>query len=160
MRPLFVLQVAFPFGRGVCLSMVGKLLGDRPQGTWMGVTFALGAVARIAGPFWAVHGYRTQGALVVFGGTAALYLLSLVGVRLLGGTISTAGLDARLGHHLPPGSTPPRGGGARGAAEPQRRLSITSSPVCDPRPGSSTMATFGMSPAMQLHETRGRMVTP
>ena len=32
-----LVTVAFPFGRGLCLSMVGKLLGDTPQGTWMGV---------------------------------------------------------------------------------------------------------------------------
>ena len=67
--------------------MVGKLLGDRPQGTWMGITFAVGAIARIVGPFWAVQGYRFLGALVVFGGTAALYVLSLVCVKLVGETI-------------------------------------------------------------------------
>ena len=37
--------------------MVGKLLGETPQGTWMGVMFSLGAIARIAGPFWAVTGF-------------------------------------------------------------------------------------------------------
>ena len=82
-----LVTVAFPFGRGVCLSMVGKLLGDRPQGTWMGVTFAVGAIARIVGPFWAVQGYRVLGALVVFGLTAALFVLSLVCVKLVGKTI-------------------------------------------------------------------------
>ena len=82
-----LVTVAFPFGRGVCLSMVGKLLGDRPQGTWMGITFAVGAVARIVGPFWAVKGYRALGALVVFGLTAALYGVSLLCVQLVGDTI-------------------------------------------------------------------------
>ena len=63
----FLVTVAFPFGRGVCLSMVGKLLGDRPQGAWMGIMFALGAIARIAGPFWAVTGYAWFGSFAVFG---------------------------------------------------------------------------------------------
>ena len=38
---------------------------------------ALGAIARIAGPFWAVTGYYTFGALAVFGSTAVLFLASL-----------------------------------------------------------------------------------
>ena len=157
-----LVTVAFPFGRGVCLSMVGKLLGDRPQGTWMGITFALGALARIAGPFWAVHGYQSLGALVVFGGTAALYGLSLVGVRLLGSTISTDGVgvggSGGGGRELL-GQTPSKpqgpwggggggGGGGASGGELERRASITSSPVCDPRPGSSSMAQYHMSPAL------------
>ena len=32
-----LVTIAFPFGRGLCLAMVGKLLGDQPQGTWMGI---------------------------------------------------------------------------------------------------------------------------
>lgn len=27
-----LVTIAFPFGRGLCLAMVGKLLGDQPQG--------------------------------------------------------------------------------------------------------------------------------
>ena len=37
-----LVTVCFPFGRGLCLAMVGKLLGNRPQGFWMGLTLALG----------------------------------------------------------------------------------------------------------------------
>jgi len=77
-----LVTVAFPFGRGVCLASAGKLLGDRPQGAWMGVMFALGSIARIVGPFWAVQGFQL-GAVVVFGATAALFVLSLAAVRLL-----------------------------------------------------------------------------
>jgi len=75
--------IAFPFGRGLCLSMVGKLLGDTPQGMWMGVMFSLGAIARIAGPFWAVAGFYSFGSLAVFGSTAVLMLLALLTVKLL-----------------------------------------------------------------------------
>ena len=65
-----LVTIAFPFGRGVCLSMVGKLLGERPQGAWMGIMFALGAIARIVGPFWAVTGYASLGAVSVFASSA------------------------------------------------------------------------------------------
>jgi len=78
-----LVTVAFPFGRGLCLSMVGKLLGDTPQGTWMGVMFGLGAIARIAGPFWAVTGYYMIGSLAVFGSTAALMLVALILIKVL-----------------------------------------------------------------------------
>ena len=78
-----LVTVAFPFGRSVCLSMVGKLLGERPQGAWMGTMFALGAIARIAGPFWAVTGYNYFGSLSVFGSTAVLFGTSLVATRVL-----------------------------------------------------------------------------
>mmetsp|Transcript_28420 Transcript_28420/g.59739 ORF Transcript_28420/g.59739 Transcript_28420/m.59739 type:complete len:577 (+) Transcript_28420:181-1911(+) len=72
-----LVTVAFPFGRGLCLAMISKLLGDEPQGGWMGIVFAVGAIARVAGPFWAVHGYYTLGSFAVFGSTGLLCLLSL-----------------------------------------------------------------------------------
>ena len=78
-----LVTIAFPFGRGLCLSMVGKLLGDTPQGTWMGVMFALGAIARIAGPFWAVTGFYLFGSFAVFGSTAALMLVALAAIKVL-----------------------------------------------------------------------------
>jgi len=49
----------------------------------MGVMFALGAVARIIGPFWAVHGFFRFGALAVFGSTAALFCVALFLIALL-----------------------------------------------------------------------------
>ena len=73
-----MVTVAFPIGRGVVLALVGKLLGDGPQGGWMGLIFAFGAIARMLGPFWAVTGYHYFGAMAVFGSTSALYALSLL----------------------------------------------------------------------------------
>jgi len=77
-----LVTVAFPFGRGVCLSMAGKLLGDSPQGGWMGIMFALGSVARIIGPFWAVRGYEL-GTFVLFGVTGSGFLFSLIALWAL-----------------------------------------------------------------------------
>jgi MFS family permease len=72
-----LVTVAFPFGRGVCLAMVGKLLDDAQQGQWMGIMFAFGAIARIAGPFWAVAGCDLFGTWAVFGSSAFLFALSI-----------------------------------------------------------------------------------
>lgn len=101
-----LVTIAFPFGRGVCLSMVGKLLGNQPQGGWMGIMFALGAIARIAGPFWAVTGYSHFGSLAVFGSTAALFGASLATCRVLWGALvapeaSAAASDFEPSHVSP-----------------------------------------------------------
>lgn len=85
-----LITIAFPFGRGVCLAMVGKLLGDAPQGAWMGVTFAMGAMARIIGPFWAVHGFFSFSAAAVFGSTAALFWAALLAMAALWRRLSPA----------------------------------------------------------------------
>ena len=95
-----LVTAAFPVGRGVCLAMAGKLLGDEPQGAWMGAMFALGAIARIAGPFWAVHGYEAYGAAGVFGASAALFALALCAVGLLGTDLVPD--DARPSADKPP----------------------------------------------------------
>ena len=102
-----LVTVCFPFGRGLCLAMVGKLLGNRPQGFWMGLTLALGAIARIAGPFWAVAGYYLFGGpFAVFGSCALFFALSVVAMRVLWVQI------------VPP-QPPPRGGaGVGGEASP------------------------------------------
>ena len=84
--------MAFPISRGVCLTIVGKLLGDSPQGTWMGIMFALGAVARVVGSFWAVQGLFSLGPLVVFGSTSALFCAALLTVGPMWWRLSSAPL--------------------------------------------------------------------
>jgi len=49
-----IISVAFPFGRGVTLSMFSKLIGNHNPGYYMGLILAIGAISRIVGPFWAV----------------------------------------------------------------------------------------------------------
>jgi hypothetical protein len=69
-------------GSGGLLTRCSHML-THAQGTWMGLMFSIGAVARVAGPFWAVTGYYYIGSFAVFGSTALLYLLSLVFLKLL-----------------------------------------------------------------------------
>ena len=85
-----LVTICFPFGRGLCLAMVGKLLGDQPQGFWMGLMLALGAIARIVGPFWAVAGYYMFGTLSVFGSCALLFAVALVAMWMLWPLLSPA----------------------------------------------------------------------
>lgn len=78
-----VISVAFPVGRATTVSLYTKLLPLKDQGTGQGIILAVGAVARILGPFWAVRAFMFQnGGLIVFGATAGLFMgcLGLMGI--------------------------------------------------------------------------------
>lgn len=87
MRPLpvwrfllgfFTISVAFPVGRGTTLSLYTKLLPLKLQGAGQGVILAVGAGARILGPFWAVCAFYFKfGGLLVFGVSAMLFAVCL-----------------------------------------------------------------------------------
>ena len=115
-----LVTVAFPFGRGVCLAMVGKLLGKQPQGGWMGLMFAFGSVARMAGPFWAVHGFLSLGALAVFGSTAVTFAVSLAAAWALWERLAAADAEP---------SPQTAGGRASMQGIPSPRFSSVSSPA-------------------------------
>lgn len=153
----FLVTIAFPFGRGVCLSMVGKLLGDRPQGAWMGTMFALGAIARIAGPFWAVTGYAYFGSLAVFGSSAALFAAALVATRMLWSLLIAPEEDTAPSSPPPAGAEPgvkrkaSREGTPAQYASPRHRTSMgpeiySSSPVM-PAFSRSSLSTGGGAPS-------------
>lgn len=77
-----VISVAFPIGRATTVSLYTKLLPLKDQGTGQGIILAVGAVARILGPFWAVRAFLfDNGGLIVFGATAVLFMscLALMG---------------------------------------------------------------------------------
>ena len=121
-----LITVAFPLGRSLCLSMVGRLLGDRPQGGWTGIMFAIGAIARMVGPFWAVAGYDTLGGLAVFGSSAALFGASLLLLRCVWTTLLSAPPPAE---ELRPATPPARGAAAHSPAAVQLPPPYCSSPM-------------------------------
>lgn len=60
------------------MSLYTKLLPLKLQRAGQGVILAVGAAARIVGPFWAVCTFYFKfGALLVFGVSALLFALSL-----------------------------------------------------------------------------------
>jgi len=73
-----VVSVAFPIGRAIVVAMYSKIIGPNDQGVWMGILFAVGALARILGPFLAVKGLEFGGPALVFGGTSSIFAISLV----------------------------------------------------------------------------------
>lgn len=76
-----LISVAFPMGRATTVGLYTKLLPMHAQGTGQGVLLAVGALARIVGPFCAVRAVVDRnGALTVFGATAAAFLACLLGI--------------------------------------------------------------------------------
>jgi hypothetical protein len=147
-----LVTVAFPFGRGVCLAMVGKLLGDQPQGHWMGIMFSLGAIARIAGPFWAVTGYLLFGSFSVFGSTALLFGVSLAAMRLLWSDLAprvsdSSALDPSPARH------PPQSASGAVASSPLDKLTLR-----DIR--SSPLVASSPPPALPPSPLTARFVLP
>lgn len=66
-----LISLAFPVGRAAILSLYTKVLPQKSQGVGQGIILAVGAVARIVGPFWAVRAISSMsGAMLVFGCTA------------------------------------------------------------------------------------------
>lgn len=72
-----IISVAFPFGRGVTLSLFSKLIGKHKAGAYMGYLLAVGAISRIVGPFWSVQSLTVSPALT-FGICCALFLINIV----------------------------------------------------------------------------------
>lgn len=70
-----VISVAFQVGRATTTSLYTKLLPLKDQGTGQGIILAVGAVARIVAPFWAVRAFLFEnGGAIVFGATAGVFM--------------------------------------------------------------------------------------
>jgi len=72
-----IISIAFPFGRGVTLSMFSKIIGKHKAGVYMGYMLAIGAISRIVGPFWSVQ-FLTISPALTFGISALLFLVNVV----------------------------------------------------------------------------------
>lgn len=74
----FTVSVAFPVGRGTTVALYTKILPREIQGTGQGVILAVGAIARIFGPFFAVYALNVPvGSLFVFGCAAFMFAACL-----------------------------------------------------------------------------------
>jgi MFS transporter, ceroid-lipofuscinosis neuronal protein 7 len=72
------ISIAFPLGRASVVSLYTKILPLAWQGSGQGAILAVGAVARVLGPFWAVRAFDFRfGGLIVFGATACLFAATL-----------------------------------------------------------------------------------
>lgn len=74
-----LISAAFPLGRATVISLYTKVLPMHAQGSGQGVILAVGAIARILGPFVAVVVFAFDtGGYLVFGSCAMLFVTSLM----------------------------------------------------------------------------------
>jgi len=75
-------SIAFPYCTAICQAMFSKVLGPRPQGTWMGIITAAGSFARILGPIFVSEIYKEFGTYWTYGLTALSLALATLGTVL------------------------------------------------------------------------------
>lgn len=76
-------SIGYPIGVTLIQTIFSKILGARPQGTWMGLFTAGGCVSRILGPVAVGSIYTRYGTTWTFGITMAMMLLPMVWLYLL-----------------------------------------------------------------------------
>lgn len=62
-----IAAISFPYCVGICQAIFSKVIGPRPQGTWMGLLTAVGSLARILAPLFASYVYEILGTYWLFG---------------------------------------------------------------------------------------------
>ena len=72
-----LVAMAFPIVRIIAITMLGKAIGPAKAGGYMGWFLFIGALARCAGPFWAINALKIS-PRVCFGSTAALMAVCLL----------------------------------------------------------------------------------
>jgi len=75
--------IGYPVGVTLIQSLFSKILGSRPQGTWMGVMLAAGSMSRIIGPVIIVGGYTEFGTAWTFSVTTVFMLTPIIWLYLL-----------------------------------------------------------------------------
>lgn len=78
-----LISMAFPIGRACAIALYTKLLTPSKQGFGQGAILAVGAFARVAGPFFAVEAVPSYGGMVFVFGSAAL-VFGLCGAATIG----------------------------------------------------------------------------
>lgn len=86
-------SIGYPIGVTLIQTIFSKILGARPQGTWMGLFTAGGCVSRILGPVAVGSIYTRYGTTWTFGITMAMMLLPMVWLYLLRDRLDVDNVD-------------------------------------------------------------------
>merc|ERR1712150_197638 len=71
-------MIGYPYCIALCQAIFSKVLGQRPQGLWMGLLMSSGSGARVLGPILVTYIYEELGLYVTTGFVVATLLLALV----------------------------------------------------------------------------------
>jgi len=79
----------YPVGVTLIQTLFSKILGSRPQGTWMGVMLAAGSMSRIIGPVIIVSGYTNFGTTWTFAVTTAFMTIPMAWLYIVRNRLDT-----------------------------------------------------------------------
>ncbi|CRK92704.1 CLUMA_CG006231, isoform A [Clunio marinus] len=79
----FMGVIGYPVGVTLIQTLFSKILGSRPQGTWMGIMLAAGSMSRIIGPVIIVGGYTKFGTIWTFSVTTIVMIIPIVLLYML-----------------------------------------------------------------------------
>ncbi|KAK6640854.1 hypothetical protein RUM44_012552 [Polyplax serrata] len=68
-------SMGYPTGLALIQSLISKVLGPRPQGTWMGIMVGIGCLARVLGPVFISVIYTRYGTIWTFSLTTVFQFL-------------------------------------------------------------------------------------
>lgn len=71
-------SVGYPIGVTLIQTIFSKILGPRPQGTWMGLMTGSGSLSRVMGPVFVGLIYVKLGTYWTFGFTSVMMMVSMV----------------------------------------------------------------------------------
>ncbi|XP_066288154.1 major facilitator superfamily domain-containing protein 8-like isoform X1 [Branchiostoma lanceolatum] len=73
----FLLGLSYPTSNVLSYAMYSKILGPKPQGTWMGWLTASGSLARTLGPVFVSQIYTNYGPQIAFGAAGGIVLVAI-----------------------------------------------------------------------------------
>lgn len=73
-----VTSLGYPIGVTLIQTIFSKILGPRPQGTWMGIMTGAGSLSRVLGPVFVGSIYTRLGTNWTFGVTSVMMALSML----------------------------------------------------------------------------------
>lgn len=101
-----VTSVGYPIGVTLIQTIFSKILGPRPQGTWMGIMTGAGSLSRVFGPVFVGTIYTRLGTNWTFGVTSAMMVVSMLWLLVYNAQL----LPPTITNNSPPGVVEAGGG--------------------------------------------------
>lgn len=87
--------VGYPIGVTLIQTIFSKILGSRPQGTWMGLFTGAGCVSRIFGPLAVGSFYTRYGTTWIFSVTCAMMVFPMIWLYFLQNRLHVENVDVK-----------------------------------------------------------------
>uniref|UniRef100_A0A6B2EFK6 Putative transporter/transmembrane protein n=1 Tax=Phlebotomus kandelakii TaxID=1109342 RepID=A0A6B2EFK6_9DIPT len=88
-------SIGYPIGVTLIQTIFSKVLGPRPQGTWMGLMTGSGCLSRVMGPVFVGYIYTRLGTFWTFGVTTVMMAVAMVWLCLFSHRLVPPELDYR-----------------------------------------------------------------